>query len=177
MKFSACFILILLLGVTSMSSKAQKNGTVPDSAQLEKMTSRFAPTPLRVDTSRLSAGDRQALAKLIGASRVLNDVFLQQFWSGNESMHARLQLDTTPLGKERLEYFWISKGPWSDLDDLAAFVPGAPARKLPGAPAMPYALFPDVDSMSCASISMRSVQIMSTPHWASSFARSGSFTV
>src|ERR1700722_8898902 len=106
---------------------------VPALAQLDKMIARFAPTELRADVSKLSPGDRQALAKLIGASRVLNDVFLQQFWSGNESMHARLQLDTTPLGKERLEYFWISKGPWSDLDDLAAFVPGAPARKLPGA--------------------------------------------
>src|SRR5277367_2144859 len=120
----------LLLFLIPMLAATQ---TLPDLAQLQKMIARFAPTELRADVSKLSAGDRQALAKLIAASRVLNDVFLQQFWSGNESMHARLQRDTTPLGKARLEYFWISKGPWSDLDDLAAFVPGAPARKLPGA--------------------------------------------
>ena len=41
--------------------------------------------------------------------------------------------DTTPLGKARLDYFWLNKGPWSDLDDYAAFLPGAPPRKLPGA--------------------------------------------
>src|ERR1700722_10941417 len=133
MKFSACFILILLLGVTSMSSKAQKNGTVPDSAQLEKMTSRFAPTPLRVDTSRLSAGDRQALVKLIEAARILNDVFMQQMWEGNLTLYARLQKDPTALGKARLHYFWINKAPWSDLDEYKAFLPGVPPRKPLGA--------------------------------------------
>ena len=133
MKFSACFILILLLGVTSMSVKAQKNGTVPDSAQLEKMTSRFAPTPLRVDTSRLSAGDRQALVKLIEAARILNDVFMQQMWEGNLPLYARLQKDPTALGKARLHYFWINKAPWSDLDEYKAFLPGVPPRKPLGA--------------------------------------------
>ena len=48
-------------------------------------------------------------------------------------MYARLKKDTTPLGKARLDYFWLNKGPWSDLDDHAAFLPGAPPRKLPGA--------------------------------------------
>ena len=82
MKLTACFILILL-GVTSLSVRAQKSAAVPDLAQLEKMASRFAPTPLRVDTSRLSPGDRQALVKLIEAARILNDVFMQQMWEGN----------------------------------------------------------------------------------------------
>lgn len=106
--------------------------TVPDLAQLQKMTARFAPTELRLDVSKLSPGDRQALAKLIEASRVLNDVFLQQFWSGNRALYTKLQRDTTPLGKARLHYFWINKGPWSDIDDFAAFLPDVPAKKLPG---------------------------------------------
>ena len=37
------------------------------------MTARFAPTTLRVDTSKLSAGDRQALVKLIEAGRIMNE--------------------------------------------------------------------------------------------------------
>ncbi len=129
MKLTACFILVLLMGVTSISVKAQKNGALPDLAQLDLMASRFAPTPLRVDTSRLSSGDRQALVKLIEAARVLNDVFMQQMWDGNLALYARLQKDTTPLGKARLHYFWINKGPWSDLDEYKAFLPGVPPRK------------------------------------------------
>src|SRR5579863_5767073 len=97
--------------------------TIPDLAQLEKMTARFAPIELRADISKLAPRDRQALVKLIEASRILNDIFLQQLWSGNEALYANLQRDTTPLGKARLHYFWINKAPWSDLDDYAAFIP------------------------------------------------------
>jgi len=106
--------------------------TLPDLAQLDKMIARFAPAEMRADVSKLSPGDRKALAKLIEASRILDDVFLQQLWSGNQAMYERLRHNTSALGKARLEYFLINKGPWSDLDDHAAFVPGAPAKKLPG---------------------------------------------
>src|SRR5260370_32740113 len=80
---------------------------IPDLAQLEKMIARFAPTELRADISKLSPGDRQALAKLVEASRVLDDIFLQQLWSGNQSLYAKLRRDTTTLGKARSQYFWI----------------------------------------------------------------------
>ena len=107
--------------------------TIPDLAQLKQMEARFAPVELRVDTSSLSPGDRQALAKLLEAANLIDDIFLIQLWSGNQAMYAQLKRDTTPLGKARLDYFWLNKGPWSDLDDYAAFIPGAPPRKLPGA--------------------------------------------
>jgi hypothetical protein len=133
MKPTACFILLLLLGMTTIPVKAQKNGAPPDLAQLEKMASRFAPTPLSVDTSKLSPGDREALVKLIEAARILNDIFMQQMWDGNLALYAHLQKDTTPLGKARLHYFWINKSPWSDLDEYKAFLPGVPPRKPLGA--------------------------------------------
>lgn len=106
---------------------------IPDLAQLDKMIARFQPTDLRVDISKLSPGDRQALAKLIEASRILNDIFLRQMWSGNEALYAKLQRDHTPLGKARLDYFWLNKSPWSEIDDHAAFLPDVPPKKLPGA--------------------------------------------
>ena len=133
MKLTACIILVLILGVRSLPLKAQKIGATPDLAQLEKMAGRFAPTPLRVDTSKLSSGDRQALVKLIGAARILDGVFLEQMGDGNLALYARLQKDTTPLGKARRRYFWINKAPWSDLDEYKAFVPGVPPRKPLGA--------------------------------------------
>lgn len=105
----------------------------PDLAQLNQMIARFAPTELRVDTSALAAGDRQALGKLIEASRLIDDIFLTQVWSGNQALYKNLQQDTTPLGKARLHYFWIDKSPWSALDGNTAFLPGVPPRKLPGA--------------------------------------------
>ena len=120
-------LLMLMIAGATITAKAQKAGApTPGLTQLEKMTSRFAPTPLRVDTAKLSAGDQQALVKLIEAARILNDVFMRQMWSGNVALYSRLQKDTTPLGKARLHYFWLNKSPWSDIDDYKAFLPGVP---------------------------------------------------
>ena len=88
------------------------------------MIARFAPAELKVDTSGLSAGDKQALQKLIEAARVIDSLFLTQRWSGNAALRAQLQKDTSPLGKARLHYFDLNKGPWSDLDGQI----GVPSR-------------------------------------------------
>ena len=52
------------------------------------MRARYAPTTLHVDTAKLSSGDRQALVKLVEAARIMNDVFLVQYWSGNLALYA-----------------------------------------------------------------------------------------
>ena len=129
-------IVLLLLccaGVCMAQEKAKAGPAAPDLAKLQAMTARFAPTPLRVDTSMLSAGDQKALVKLIQASRIVNRIFMQQFWGGDLEAYSKLQSDSSPLGRARLHYFWLNKGPWSEIDQYQAFLPGVPARKLPGA--------------------------------------------
>jgi hypothetical protein len=96
------------------------------------MIARFAPAELKVDTSGLSAGDKQALQKLLEAANLIDKLFLTQRWSGNAALLAQLQKDTSALGKARLHYFDLNKGPWSDLDGQIAFLPGVPPKKLPG---------------------------------------------
>jgi hypothetical protein len=97
------------------------------------MEARYAPVELHVDTSALSPADQKALPKLLDAAHLIDDIFLTQYWSRNQATYAHLKQDATSLGKARLDYFWLNKGPWSDLDDYAAFLPGVPPRKLPGA--------------------------------------------
>jgi len=97
------------------------------------MTSRFAPVELRVDTAQLTPGDRQALVKLIEASRVIDHIFLGQLWSGNFGLLEKLKQDRSPLGQARLRCFLLNKSPWSDLDAHQAFLPDVPARKPLGA--------------------------------------------
>jgi hypothetical protein len=127
-------VLALLFGGMTIPAPAQKHPAAsPGLAQLEKMTSRFVPTPLRVDTSSLSPGDREALIKLLEASRILDDVFLEQLWKGNAALYAKLQKDRTPLGRAREHYFWLNKGPWSGIDENKAFLPGVPPHKPLGA--------------------------------------------
>jgi hypothetical protein len=138
MRLLASFVLIILFGIAPVPSNAQKakpkkSSSAPGLAQLQKMTARFAPTTLRVDTSKLSSADRQALVKLIEAGRIMDGIFMAQYWSGDLALYSRLQKDKTALGKARLQYFWINKGPWDFLDNFKAFLPGIPAEKPKGA--------------------------------------------
>jgi hypothetical protein len=119
---------IALLFLTTMILQS----AAPDFAELQRMSARFAPTAMPVDISALSAGDRRALVKLIAAARILNDLILEQRWSGNLAEYAKLRQDPSPLGKARLHYFWLNKGPWSEIDDHRAFVPDVPAKNPPG---------------------------------------------
>lgn len=105
---------------------------MPSLTQLKQMSARFAPVTLKYDTSALSPGDRKAFPKLVEAARVLNFVFMDQLWSGDRALYEKLRKDATPLGSARRHYFWLNKGPWSDLDDHKAFIPGVPERKPPG---------------------------------------------
>jgi hypothetical protein len=70
------------------------------------------------------AADRQVLGKLVQASRLMDAIFLRQVWAGNEALLLQLLADQTPLGRARLHYFLINKGPWSRLDHNEPFVPG-----------------------------------------------------
>ncbi|HWJ19711.1 MAG TPA: hypothetical protein VNR65_13385 [Geobacterales bacterium] len=123
----------MMIGSVMASAGEQLATAVPDRAHLQKMTARFAPTELNVDISNLSEGDRKALVRLVEAARVIDDVYMTQYWSGDLALYAKLQKDTSPLGKARLHYFWINKSPWSELDGSTAFIPGVPEHKLPGA--------------------------------------------
>src|SRR5215471_13814035 len=104
---------------------------MPDLNQLKQMSARFAPVTLKYDSSRLSPGDQKALPKLVEAARVLNWIFMDQLWGGNRALYEKLQKDATPLGKERVHYFWLNKGPWSDIDDHAAFLPDVVSARKP----------------------------------------------
>src|ERR1700723_2068117 len=96
-------LLILFCFCTSAVAAQEKPAApapaVPDLAELRTMTARFAPTPLRVDLSGLSAGDRKAIAKLVEAAKIVNTIFMEQFWSGDLATYHKLQGETTPLGK------------------------------------------------------------------------------
>jgi len=96
--------------------------------KLTTMTARFAPVDVTADLAGMPANERQALAKLVEAGRVFDALFLRQVWEGNETMLAELAADETPLGRARLHYFLLNKGPWSRLDENEVFVDGAPAK-------------------------------------------------
>ena len=125
MRILAAFLPVMLM--------AQTANQVPDLNELKRMSARFAKIPLKVDISKLSPGDKKALGKLVEAARLIDDIFLTQYWSGNRALWRKLREDKTPLGVARAQYFWLNKSPWSALDGGRAFLPDVPAHKVPGA--------------------------------------------
>jgi hypothetical protein len=118
MRFRA--VTALLLTMTTALALA----AAPDAAQLQKKASRLAPVDIRVDLSALPDNERQALAHIIQAAQILDAVFLRQVSARNEPRLMQLLTDTSALGKARLDYFLINKGPWSALDANEPFLPG-----------------------------------------------------
>src|SRR5437762_9867262 len=124
---TACGMLMAAVMIASAWGRAQER-TVPDTARLQQMAARFAPTDIGADLTAVSEGDRRVLAKLVEASTLIDALFLRQVWAGNEAMLLDLVRDESPAGRARLHYFLINKGPWSRLDHNQVFVPGAPAK-------------------------------------------------
>src|SRR4029434_7536829 len=120
-------LLMTSFVATSVALGAQDKAA-PNVDQLKTMTARFAPVDLSADVSKLPANERQALAKLVEAAKVMDTLFLRQVWAGNETMLLNLLQDTSDIGRARLHYFLLNKGPWSRLDHNEPFIPGAPLK-------------------------------------------------
>jgi hypothetical protein len=120
-------VVMASIVATSVAAGAQQK-PAPNLDQLKTMTARFAPVDLSADISKLPANERQALAKLVEAAKVMDTLFLRQVWAGNETMLLSLLQDTSEVGRARLHYFLLNKGPWSRLDQNEPFIPGAPAK-------------------------------------------------
>jgi Peptidase family M49 len=120
-----CLILTLNTAALVCGQNARRQG--PDNSLAAKIR-RFAPTVMTANTARLSPNDRKALQRIIAAAKLYDQLYLRQIWSGNESLLKKLEADKTPLGRLRLHYFMINKGPWSQLDENEPFIEGVPPR-------------------------------------------------
>ncbi len=131
--------ILLLLAPSASAASPITGPKVATVDELNVMARRFAPVDLRADISALSKGDRAAIATLIEAAKIIDTLQLRQRWAGNEPLLAVLKQDTSALGKARLDYFWLNKGPWSGLDGNHSFLPAdykgikIPAKKPEGA--------------------------------------------
>jgi hypothetical protein len=113
--------------LTTMSPTASAQ-VRSDTTDLAKKIARFAPTEISADLSALPANERQALAHMIKAAQVMDALFLEQAWAGNEALLLTLLRDQSESGRARLHYFLINKGPWSRLDHNEPFIEGVPAK-------------------------------------------------
>jgi hypothetical protein len=113
----------------SLTTLAKQKAMSAEEKELAAKIARFSPTVITADARVLSAGDRKALDKIIEAARYFDPLYIEQVWSGNKALDARLAADTTAMGKLQHHYFRINKGPWSQLDANRAFIAGVPETR------------------------------------------------
>jgi hypothetical protein len=117
--------LAAALSLAALSaSAAEVPAPTSELAKLNAMTARFAPVPIAADLEALPENERQSLLKIVEAARIVDTLFLRQVSAGNETLLLDLARDRTPVGRARLRYFVLNKGPWSRLDHHAPFLPG-----------------------------------------------------
>lgn len=121
-------LVVVSVSMTILGNQKNRSAGTGNDPELAKKIRRFAPTALTADTSRLSAGDRKALHKIIEAAKLMDPLFLRQVWSGNEALKQKLEGDKSVVGRQRLHYFMINKGPWSRIDSNEAFIEGVPEK-------------------------------------------------
>jgi hypothetical protein len=96
---------------TSSSAPA----TAPDVAQRVKQLPR---TVIDYDRSLLDDNERQVVAKLIEAAKVIDEIYWRQVSEANPDLRARLQVSGGPA----YDYFLMNKGPWDRLKQNEPFV-------------------------------------------------------
>jgi hypothetical protein len=106
--------------------------TVPNAVQLGALYSQFESADIKADVSGMPANERAALVKVLQAAKYMDALFLRQVWSGNESLLLELVNDQSELGRARLAYFLLQKGPWDRQNQFKPFIPGVPAKPASG---------------------------------------------
>jgi hypothetical protein len=110
---------------TAVKTKAPvpaAGGAMQVAPDLDKRVAQFVPTPLTADLSALRADDRQVLAKLVQAAKLMNEIFLRQAWAGNPALREKLKTARGPHMAAAREYFRINFGPWDRLAERQPFL-------------------------------------------------------
>src|SRR5437764_14432205 len=103
------------------TTTAQDMVIAPDVAQ---RAAQLPKTVIDYDRSLLNDNERQVVAKLIEASKQIDEIFWRQVSEDNPTMRDRLakQAATSPLDAAGYEYFLINKGPWDRLKEDEPFI-------------------------------------------------------
>lgn len=128
MKLERMSVLALGCSVSLASAVFAATPETPDAAQLAAMSARLAPVEIRVDLASLPGNERAALGYLVEAAQVIDALFLRQRSPAAPAQLLALAGDDSALGRARLAYFTLNKGPWSELDHDRPFIPGAAVK-------------------------------------------------
>ena len=125
MKYLSLTILIFSLFLLGCEKRTEQNKDAEDIAMLKEKIEKFAPTELKYDSSTLDEREKIVVEKLYRASKIMDELFLDQVYSKNYEIKKSL-VEQAAAGSEKakleLELFTIMFGPFDRLDHDAPFI-------------------------------------------------------
>ena len=122
----ALFLLTFILqgcgGEKDEGNKVETEGI----EMVKKEIANFSPTELKYDDSILDDRQKIVVEKLYRASKIIDDIFLNQVYSKNEEIKAKLISENTEDVKLRLKLFNIMFGPFDRLERDRPFIGNEP---------------------------------------------------
>lgn len=110
------------------TASADRSEIAPDVAQ---RAAQLPKTVIDYDHALLTENERQVVAKLIEASKFIDEIYWLQVSEDNPALRDRLAQGTSPLDRAGYDYFLINRGPWDRLKEDEPFV--GTAKKPAGA--------------------------------------------
>ncbi len=115
------FLAFILQGCGG--EKDEENKIEPEGIEMvKKEIAKFSPTELKYDDSMLDERQKIVVEKLYRASKIIDDIFLNQVYSKNEEIKAKLMSENTGDSKLRLNLFNIMFGPFDRLEHDRPFI-------------------------------------------------------
>ncbi|MFH0733208.1 MAG: peptidase [bacterium] len=116
---------ILLAAVTMLFifTNCKKNESPQNSEQekMQKKISQFVEVEVKYDESILDDNQKIIVKKLYEASKIIDEIFLEQVYSKNFEIKKELEASSNPVDKLKLKYFEIMFGPFDRLDHNTPF--------------------------------------------------------
>lgn len=124
---AASFIFLLILGCTENQNQQKESEEV---TMLKEKIAKFVPVEIQYDENLLSDREKVVLEKLYRASKIIDEIFLEQVYSKNNQIKSDLlsnvsnksELIEKPELKLELELFNIMFGPFDRLEDNIPFI-------------------------------------------------------
>ncbi|MGB5287072.1 MAG: peptidase [Ignavibacteriaceae bacterium] len=122
MKYLIYSLLILFVSFLGCEKQTEQS---EEMTMTEKTIAKFVPTELKYDSSTLDEREKVVVEKLYLASKIMDELFLDQVYSKNFEIRKSL-LEQAATGSEKakleLELFTIMFGPFDRLDHDAPFI-------------------------------------------------------
>jgi hypothetical protein len=98
----------------------QKRDELAISPDTPELLAKFAPQEITTDIDFLAPNEQRVLAKIIEASKYMDEIYLRQVHAENPQMAEKLKSRTDKEGQAAYDYFKISYGLWDRLDEHEA---------------------------------------------------------